>query len=85
MGLASHPATQTNSACAAAPSRRLAAVDLISNRRQRGDNAYNTAAISKYNSDLKSYNTYWNNYYNTPVKLSLRGMEPYYGQSRGQG
>ena len=33
--------------------------------------AYKTAT-DKYNKDLASYNTYWKNYYNTPVKLSLR-------------
>src|SRR5262245_48370503 len=32
----------------------------------------NSAATAKYNSDLKAYNTYWTNYYNSPVKLSLR-------------
>ncbi len=34
--------------------------------------AANKAATDKYNKDLASYNTYWKNYYNTPVKLSLR-------------
>lgn len=32
----------------------------------------NTAATTKYNTDLKAYNAYWSSYYNTPVKLSLR-------------
>jgi hypothetical protein len=32
----------------------------------------NTAATNKYNSELKAYNTYWTNYYNSSVKLSLR-------------
>ncbi len=30
------------------------------------------AATDKYNKDLAAYNTYWKNYYNAPVKLSLR-------------
>jgi len=34
--------------------------------------AANKAATDKYNKELSSYNAYWKNYYNTPVKLSLR-------------
>ena len=34
--------------------------------------AANAAATDKYNRELAGYNTYWKNYYNTPVKLSLR-------------
>lgn len=34
--------------------------------------AANKSAMDKYNRELASFNTYWTNYYNTPVKLSLR-------------
>lgn len=35
-------------------------------------NAANKAATDKFNKDLAAYNTYWKNYFNTPIKLSLR-------------
>lgn len=34
--------------------------------------AANKSAMDKYNRELASFNAYWANYYNTPVKLSLR-------------